>query len=84
MENNGLYLLTIEWYNDCEDKDERHTAFCIAENFAEAVRKAEMDFNNIMNIHIEEVIPNNYVGVNLFYVPEDEAIIEAIKRENDY
>lgn len=80
----GLYLVTIEWYDECQDKDRTSYAVVIAKDIGKAAEKVSKDFNYINTIKVEEWIAGGSVDVNCVYLPDDWDLIYRIKNENDY
>lgn len=80
----GLYLVTIEWYDECQDKDRTNYALVIAKDIGKATEKVSKDFDYINTIKAEEWISGGAVDVNCIYLPDDWDLIYRIKNENDY
>ena len=80
----GLYLVTVEWYDECQDKDRTSYAVVIAKDIGKAAEKVSKDFNYINTIKVEEWIAGGSVDVNCVYLPDDWDLIYKIKNENDY
>lgn len=80
----GLYLVTVEWYDECQDKDRTSYAVVIAKDIGKAAEKVSKDFNYINTIKVEEWISGGPVDVNCVYLPDDWDLIYRIKNENDY
>lgn len=80
----GLYLVTVEWYDECQDKDRTSYAVVIAKDIGKAAEKVSKDFNYINTIKVEEWIAGGSVDVNCVYLPDDWDLIYRIKNENDY
>lgn len=81
---NGLYFITINWYNEYKEEDEISCAFVVAENFSEATRKVAADFEYINSINVEQIQSADMYDINCVYVPNDQNVIDAIKQANDY
>ena len=80
----GLYLVTVEWYDEYQDKDCTSYAVVIAKDIGKAAEKVSKDFNYINTIKVEEWISGGLVDVNCVYLPDDWDLIYKIKNENDY
>ena len=80
----GLYLVTVEWYDEYQDKDRTSYALVIAKDIGKATKKVSKDFNYINTIKAEEWISGGLVDVNCVYLPDDWDVIYSIKNENDY
>lgn len=80
----GLYLVTVEWYDECQDKDRTNYALVIAKDIGKAIEKVSKDFDYINTIKAEEWISGGSVNVNCIYIPDDWNLIYRIKNENDY
>ena len=80
----GLYLVTVEWYDECQDKDRTNYALVIAKDIGKATEKVSKDFDYINTIKAEEWISGGAVDVNCIYLPDDWDLIYRIKNENDY
>lgn len=80
----GLYLVTVEWYDENKDKDRTNYALVIAKDIGKATEKVSKDFDYINTIKAEEWISGGSVDVNCIYLPDDWDLIYRIKNENDY
>ena len=81
---NGLYFVTVNWYNEYKEEDEISCAFVVAWSYADAIQKVATDFEYINSILIEEIQPPNMCDINCVYVPNDNEIIDKIKDANDF
>ncbi len=80
----GLYLVTVDWYDEYHDEDKTSYALVIAKDIGKATQKVSKDFYYINSIKAEEWISGGLVDVNCVYLPNDLNIIHRIKDENDY
>lgn len=80
----GLYLVTVEWYDEYKEEDRTNYALVIAKSIGGAVKKVAKDFNYINSIKAEEWISGELVDVNCVYLPDNWDVIRKIKDENDY
>ena len=80
----GLYLVTIEWYDEYKEEDRTNYALVIAKSIGGAAKKVAKDFNYINSIKVEEWISGELVDVNCVYLPDNWDVIRKIKDENDY
>ena len=80
----GLYLVTIEWYDEYKEEDRTSYALVIAKSISGAAKKAAKDFNYISSIKVEEWISGELVDVNCVYLPDDWEVMRKLKDENDY
>ena len=80
----GLYLVTVEWYDEYKEEDRTNYALVIAKSIGGATKKVAKDFNYINSIKAEEWISGGLVDVNCVYLPDDWTTIRRIKDENDY
>ena len=80
----GLYLVTVEWYDEYKEEDRTNYALVIAKSISGAAKKVAKDFSYINSIKVEEWISGELVDVNCVYIPDDWDVMRKLKDENDY
>ena len=78
-----LFYVQFSWYNDSDDKDEEQRAIIPGENYSDAVKAIESQFQYINEINFKE-ITYDCGDAPIIYLPDDGNVIEAVINENSY
>lgn len=78
-----LFYVQFSWYNDSDDKDEEQCAIIPGENYSDAVKAIESQFQYINEINFKEITCD--CGDDpIIYLPNNEEVINAVIDENSY
>ena len=78
-----LFYVQFSWYNDSDDKDEEQRAIIPGENYSDAVKAIESQFQYINEINFKEITCD--CGDDpIIYLPNNEEVINAVIDENSY